>query len=81
MKIKIVPHKVNIKDFNISNPKKTSKASSHINEKGNIIKNKYYDIKYDDMDIMENYKTIDDLIERKRKKKNPKSKRKGCGCK
>jgi|WetSurMetagenome_2_1015567.scaffolds.fasta_scaffold40832_3 hypothetical protein len=71
--------KINLKDFNLSTNKLITieKAASHINDKGELIKDKYYSIG----NRPEIY--LSDDMERKKKRKKSKAKRKtkGCGCK
>jgi hypothetical protein len=77
-------HKLDLKDFKISNPKKVEKAISHINEKGNLIKDRDYHIKPDGYETMETYieqMTKSEDRKRKRSKIKSKRKKKGCGCK
>jgi len=71
-------HKINIKDFKLSTTKKVEKALSHLNEKGELIKDKYYDVRPDEFESIDEYLKINNL-ERKKKRKKVKSKR--CKCK
>jgi hypothetical protein len=79
--MKPIFHKINLNDFKLSNTKKIEKAISHIDNGGNLIKDKDYPPRNDiiDIDTLGSPK----FEERKRKIKRTKAKRKtkGCGCK
>jgi hypothetical protein len=74
----MIKHKIDLKDFKLSSTKKIEKSLSHINDKGDLIKDRDYSINTKSADVY--YPDV----ERKKKMKHKtkaKRKKKGCGCK
>jgi hypothetical protein len=70
-------HKINLDDFKLSSTKKIQKALSHLNEKGELVKDRYYN----NRDVSDIYLEGDEERKNKKKRVKAKRKKKGCGCK